>query len=130
MSDRVPAFQSDASLWAAERALEPTNPYAAGNLARAMVGAGQSEAAVGLWADAIERAPSNIRVFDRANERWLLAQTAFLKGHPDVALEQTLSLLNESGEAAPAMAHCLHADSLDALGRHAEAADVAHRCRP
>ena len=130
VSHRVPAFHDDASLWAAERSLEPANPYAAGNLARAMIGAGQSQAAIALWADAIERAPSNVRVFDKANERWLLAQTAFLKGRPDVSLQQTLRLLDESGEAAPAMAHCLHADSLDALGRHAEAADVAHLCEP
>jgi hypothetical protein len=131
--NRVDAFQSDETLWAAERALEPDNPYAAGGLARAWVGAGYHREAIELWAQATDQARPGIRVFDRANERWLLAQTAFLKGAPDVALDQVTKLLVESegtGSPVPAMAHCLVADSLDALGRHHEAASASVRCKP
>jgi hypothetical protein len=130
---RVGAFQSDETLWSTERALEPDNPYAAGGLARAWVGGGRHREAVELWAWAADQAKPGIRVFDRANERWLLAQTAFLKGAPDIALDQVSKLLHESkatGSTAPAMAHCLVADSLDALGRHEEAASASVRCTP
>lgn len=130
IADRAPAFQNDSTLWSAELTREPTNPYAAGNLARAKVATGDTREAVTLWARAIETAPSGLKVFQRPTERWLLAQTAFLKGHPDVALLQTSLLLTESGEDAPPMAHCLLADSLDALGRHTEAEQAAQRCRP
>lgn len=133
VAHRVGAFESDETLWAAERALEPDNPYAAGGLARAWVGAGRHREAVELWAQAADRARPGIRVFDKANERWLVAQTAFLKGAPDVALDQAKKLLHESksnDSAVPAMVHCLVADSLDALGRHQEAASASVRCTP
>ena len=130
IADRVPDFQNDATLWSAELKHEPNNPYAAGNLARAKIASGDIREAMVLWTRAIESAPPGIRVFRRSNERWLLAQTAFMKGHPRVALEQTTRLLNEGGAENPAMAHCLLADSLDALGRHQEAAAAGQRCRP
>jgi thioredoxin-like negative regulator of GroEL len=131
--NRVGAFESDETLWAAERAVEPNNPYAAGGLARAWVGTGRYREAVELWAWAADQARPGIRVFDKANERWLLAQTAFLKQAPDVALDQVTKLIHESttnGSTAPAMAHCLVADSLDALGRHDEAASASVHCAP
>jgi len=131
--NRVGSFQSDETLWASERALEPDNPYAAGGLARAWVGTGRHREAVELWAQAADQVQPGVRVFDKSNERWLLAQTAFLKGSPDVALDQVSKLLSESkasGSPVPAMAHCLVADSLDALGRHQEAASASVRCTP
>ena len=130
IASRTPAFANDASLWSAERRLEPSNSYAAGSLARAWIADGRTREAVELWASAIESAPEGVRVFDKANERWLLGQTAFMKGHPDIALTQVLKLLNSIDQPVPAMAHCLHADSLDALGRHEEALKVAQRCEP
>lgn len=128
VANRVPAFDSDLSLWSAERKAEPNNPYAAGSLARAWVAEGRTQEAVRLWAWAADTTPPGVRVFDKANERWLLAQTAFLKGAPAIALEQTNKLLAEAPESAPAMAHCLRADSLDALGRHEEASAAAVFC--
>lgn len=130
VADRVPAFDSDAALWAAERAKEPENPYAAVNLARAWVGEGKSDDAIALWTSALNQAPQGVRVFNLPNERWQLAQTAFLRGQPDVALKQVLELMNTSAANVPPMAHCLHADSLDALGRHEEANIAAQRCNP
>ena len=131
--NRVGAFQSDETLWATERALEPDNPYAAGGLARAWIGTGRHREAVDLWAKAADQVRPGIRVFDKANERWLLAQAAFLKDAPDVALDQVTKLLDEaksSGSPAPTMAHCLVADSLDAPGRHQEAELASVRCKP
>ena len=130
VADRVPAFASDAALWSAERTLEPENAYAAANLARAWIGEGKSEEAIALWVSALNNPPQGVRVFNLSNERWQLAQTAFLRDHPEVALNQVLKLLSSSAGDTPPMAHCLHADSLDALGRHDEATIAAQRCVP
>lgn len=129
IADRVPAFQSDSTLWAAELALEPTNPYAAGSLARAWIADGNTASAIQLWARAADGVKPGVRVFDKANERWLLAQTAFMKGDAWTALDQVEKLMSESSDGAfPAMAHCLKADSLDALGRREEAKVAGQSC--
>jgi len=130
-AERIPAFENDASLWSAELKWEPTNPYAAGSLARAMIADGQPAKGIALWAQAVDRAQPGIRVFDKQNERWLLAQTAFMKRQPAVALRQVEMLIEEaadSGSSVPAMAHCLKADSLDALGHHEHASIAAVHC--
>jgi len=129
---RVPAFHSDITLWSAELKAEPNNPYAAGSLARALIATGKPNEGIKVWAHAIENAPDGIRVFDRANERWLLAQTAFMKRRPGIALREVNKLINESNQkeqALPPMAHCLRADSLDALGRTVEASAAGRLCR-
>jgi hypothetical protein len=130
-SERVPAFDNDRSLWSAELQWEPTNPYAAGSLARAMIADGQPDRGIALWAQAIDRAKPGIRVFEKQNERWLLAQTAFMKRQPATALQQVEALMAEAsslGFSVPPMAHCLKADSLDALGQHQQASIAAVHC--
>ena len=102
-------------------------------MARALIANKQSDEGINLWVDAINNAPSGVRVFDQANERWLLAQTAFLKQRPAVALKQVNQLIaasKENNSLLPQMAHCLRADSLDALGRHEEASAAGTLCRP
>lgn len=129
---RVSDFDNDLSLWSAELSAEPQNPYAAGSLARALIANNQADEGIAMWSEAIEKAPSGIRVFDRANEQWLLAQTAFMKGHPGTGLKQVTNLIDEAHQAGttpPVMAHCLKADSLDALGRNDEASVAAKLCR-
>jgi hypothetical protein len=130
-SDRVPAFDNDGTLWSAELNWEPTNPYAAGSLARAMIADGRPGKGIALWAQAIDRAKPGIRVFEKSNERWLLAQTAFMKRQPAMALQQVDKLMEEAsstGRSVPPMAHCLRADSLDALGQHQRASAAAVHC--
>ena len=132
IAERVPAFDNDLNLWSAELKIEANNPYAAGSKARALIATPKSKEGIELWASAIDKARPGIRVFEVDNERWLLAQTAFMKGHPSIALEQVNQLMHRSeqtGRPLPSMAHCLRADSLDAMGRHEEASAAAVHCR-
>jgi hypothetical protein len=130
---RVHDFEHDGALWSAELQVEPTNPYAAGSLARWLLKEGREAEALPLWAGAVDAAPRGLRVFDRHNERWLLAQAAFLRGAPQLAHQQVSTLIEEmeaEGKTPPDMAWCLLADSLDALGRSDEASTAAALCRP
>ena len=113
---------------------EKSSPYRIHSDAAKVCGRPQGKAHQGidLWIEAVNNAPTGIRVFDPINERWLLAQTAFLKGRPAVSLEHVNRLITESkdnGSPLPEMAYCLRADSLDALGRHQEASDAGTLCR-
>lgn len=130
---RTHAFMDDGSLWSAELEAEPDNAYAAGSLARWLLKTGEDERALALWTRAIDDAPAHLKVFDRDNERWLLAQAAFLRGRPDLSHTQVTALiasLTEQGRPVPGNAWCLKADSLDRLGRPDEAAEAATRCAP
>jgi hypothetical protein len=84
-----------------------------------------------MWAEALESEGAASRVFDPQQERWDLAQVAFLSHHPDIALTQVQLLITRGegrGRALPRDSYCLLADSLDALGRHQEADAAARRC--
>lgn len=128
---RTHDFLDDGTLWGAELAAEPDNPYAAGSLARWLLKTGEDERALALWARAVDAAPAGLKVFDRDHERWLLAQAAFLRGRPDIALVQVtahIDSLTAQGRPVPGNAWCLQADSLDRLGRPDDAAAAALRC--
>jgi len=130
---RTHDFQHDGTLWSAELDREPDNPYAAGSLARWLLKTGDAPRALELWARAIEMAPAGLKIFDRDHERWLLAQAAFLRGRPDIALAQVQAYghsLEAQGRPVPGNAACLEADSLDRLGQPEAAARTAARCRP
>ena len=132
VAPRVSEFDNDITLWTAELEREPENPYAGGSLGRALIADKRAAQGIALWSNALENAPNGIRVFDRPNEQWLLAQTAFMKGHPDVALQHVTDLIEEAqqtGNSIPALAHCLQADSFDALGRKDEALRASQLCR-
>lgn len=132
---RVPAFVSDSALWRAELDAEPTNPYAAVSLAHALYGAlpkGDRTArgrVLGLWEAGIAALPAGIRICDPAEERWSLAQAAFLTGDPERAL-RVVRQIGAGTSPQPAQLSCLEADALDALGRHEEAERVAVACKP
>ncbi len=130
---RTHAFAHDGTLWSTELAAEPENPYAAGSLARWLLKRGEHERALQLWVGAVEAIPPGVRVFDRDRERWLLAQAAFLRDRPDLAhqqVQQYITSMQAQERPVPGNAWCLQADSLDRLGRAAEAADAATRCGP
>lgn len=130
---RTVDFAHDGALWSAELQAEPDNPYAAGSLARYLLKQGEDAEALRLWVHAVEAAPPGIRVFDLDQERWLLAQAAFLRGRPDIAHAQVtayIASLEAQGRPVPGNAWCLTADSLDALGRPKEAEDAALLCGP
>jgi hypothetical protein len=112
---------------------EPDNAYARGCLGRALLGRGEVEEGLSHWSWAVDHISSDVRVFDRATERFNLAQAAFLNGHPALALAQVEALHAEAeatGRPAPGLSWCLRADALDALGRHGEALAVEGRCVP
>ena len=128
---RAYAWQDDGTLWADDLRVEPANPYAAGNLGHHLVGAGQVERGLQFWRRAVETAPPHLAVFPVLDERYKLAQAAFLHSAPTLALEQTERLiegLQQAGRVVPANAWCLLADSLDAVGRHVEASQMEGRC--
>jgi hypothetical protein len=130
---RTHDFQHDGTLWSAELEAEPDNPYAAGSLARWLLKTGEDARALQLWTQAVETAPPGLKVFDRDHERWLLAQAAFLRGQPELALVQVtayIGALEEQGRPVPPNAWCLQADSLDRLGHPEQAAEAAARCTP
>ena len=130
---RTHDFRDDGSLWSAELRAEPTNPYAAGSLARWLLKTGDAPAALALWTQAVDAAPPGLKVFDRDHERWLLAQAAFLRGRPDLALSQVdayMASLVQQDRPVPGNAWCLKADSLDRLGDSEAAAHAAARCSP
>jgi hypothetical protein len=131
-SDRVGDWRDPERLWLAELEREPDNPYAMAQLGRLRsVRRVDVERSLALWAAALARAPEGTRLFDPLEERWDLAQAAFLAGQPAVALEQAAQVIERSsalGRSPPRDAFCLVADAWDALGRPDEAAAVEDRC--
>jgi hypothetical protein len=132
VSTRVADWRNTERLFEAELALEPDNAYAKAQLARHRAASGRDvEASLAMWAEALESEGAASRVFDPQQERWDLAQVAFLSHHPDIALTQVQLLITRGegrGRALPRDSYCLLADSLDALGRHQEADAAARRC--
>lgn len=125
---RIWDYADDETLFTAELASEPANPYAQAMVARQRCLRGDCGPAVlASWADAIDRLPAHARVPNRTEERWSLAQAAFLAGAPDIALRMVREMSVEGG-VLPQMAPCLEADALDALGRHVEAEAAAVGC--
>ena len=127
---RVGEFQDNLTLFSAERQSEPDNPYARASVARHLTVAAIDRAAgLSMWAEALDDLPAHIRVPDPRRERWDLAQAAFLAGAAPLALQQASRLRAEPGWFPEQLA-CLEADSLDALGRHEDAAGAARGCVP
>lgn len=129
---RLDAWRGPVPLWQAEATLEPHNPYALANLGRALVLEGRAREGLPLWAQALEESGGRrALLFDPLKERYELAQAALVSGQPQLALGEVRAYLAESearGAAVPGNAHCLLADSLDAVGQHAEAEAAAARC--
>ncbi len=128
---RIQAWQDDGTLWADDLRLEPGNPYALGNLGHFLVGTARAERGLRLWYQAVETAPENLRVFPVLQERYKLAQAAYLHGMPALSLDQVEKMIAQSeqnGMEIPGNAWCLLADSLDALGRHREAVLAEQQC--
>ncbi len=130
-ASRIWEYADDATHFAAELRVEPTNPYARARLARVAWSradtAAQRRVAADAWALAIEDLPPSLRVPDANVERWDAAQAAFLSGSPAVALRLARAVRRD---AAPPQLDCLIADSLDALGRHEEATTAGAACGP
>lgn len=127
---RVGEFQDNVTLFRAELRSEPDNPYARASVARHLVVAAiDGTGGLSMWAAALDDLPSGLRVPDARRERWDLAQAAFLAGAAPLALHQASRLRAEPGWL-PGQLACLEADSLDAMGRHEEAAHAALGCVP
>ena len=128
---RVGDWHDNGTLWAAELEIEPDNPYAQGGLARYLLAQGEVAAGLETWTNAVSTVPNGIRVFDRQNERYLLAMAAYLYNRPQLAHEQTTIMIAEleaMGRPIPQNAWCLVADSLDSMDRHEEAVIPAKAC--
>ena len=129
--DRAGAYKNDGTLFAAELAAEPDNPYAAGRLARHWIQNGKPAEGLELWLGAIDSMPVGRQLLDRPRERYELSQAAFITGRWGVALQQIEHAVAEwsaAGREPPRNAWCLLADSLDRNGRSDEAAAVEGRC--
>jgi len=132
VGDRVGDWRNPERLFEAELEAEPGNPYAAAQLARfRLVGGVEVDRSIELWAEALDTPTPPARLFDTFDERWDLAQAAFLAGRPRAALVQLQHLVAQSeaqGRPLPSQAYCLVADSLDAAGRPDDARAVEHLC--
>lgn len=132
--DRVAAWRDPIRLFEDELAFEPGNPYAGAHLARNLVGRHRRvEEGLRLWTGALDQEAPPSAIFDRVDERWDLAQAAYLNGRPDLALEQVqrfISAQEARKRPVPGLAWCLAADALDALGRADDARAVEGRCVP
>ncbi len=132
VSSRPAAWIDAEQLFEAELDVEPDNRYAKAQLARTRVVSGKDvRASLALWAEALEGPAPRTRLLDPFSERWDLAKSAFLRGHPELAIAQTRRLLadcEQSEREPPKQAWCLVADALDALDRHHEASEIDHLC--
>ena len=83
-----------------------------------------------MWREALTHAPSHVE-FIRPQEHYDLAQASFLAGQMPLSHEQITLYIQEmtaSGNPIPSNAWCLKADTLDALGRHAESQQASIPC--
>ena len=83
---RIGDWSSEPALYLAEHEAEPQNPFAAKELGRLLFGAGEVDAGLRLWAEALERPPASRFVMDVQAERLELAQAAASVGRAPLAV--------------------------------------------
>jgi hypothetical protein len=120
---RLQDWRDEVSLLRAELVLAPENPLPRAWIERARA-AECDRVDFRAWAAA---ASAGAGLPFLAEERYVLAQAAFLCGRPDIAAAEVTGYL-EHHPGAPANAWCLLADSLDALGHEGDAEAAARRC--
>jgi hypothetical protein len=137
---RLPAWKDDLSLWTAELAREPDNPYAMGGMGRAWLGEGRDSEGVQIWERAVDLAPQDIRLFPVQEERYLLAQTALglamqerlpIERATELSLKMSCQMLDEhqqSGQGLPEDFAILVNDSFRLRGEEARPRDFLSYC--
>jgi hypothetical protein len=127
-------WQNEQSLWTAELAIEPENPYLQRQVILHAYLQGDPAARRGLlaaWAAAIDRMPHGLAFYDPQEEHWNLAQAALLSGDAPLALQQVQQYRAIKYDQVPPNVWCLEADALSQLQASPEAITHADaRCRP
>ena len=128
-ASRADEWRDEESLWQGELLMEAGNPVAVRQWVRYRWEHGEPERRPELlatWKVAIDRMPRSVQWFNPVDERFELAQAAFIVGNFPLAQEQ-VSLYLLSRPDAPPKAWCLLADSLEHGGGGAHELDLADR---